>query len=74
MHSHTKHIELDYHSVCERVAAKSLQVSFLSSKDQIANVLMKTLSTNRFLQLRSSLTFTHVPLESQGNVKVTEVC
>lgn len=51
MYSRTKYVELDYHFVHERVAAKSLQVSFISSKDQIANIMTKPLSSARFLQL-----------------------
>lgn len=65
LHAHTKHVELNYHFVHERVAAKTLQVSFISSKDQIAVILTKPLSTTRFLQLQSSLTIAVVPLESQ---------
>lgn len=69
MYSQTKQIELDYHFVWEWIAAKSLQVSFVSSKDQLAYILTKPLSTNRFLQLWSSLTLTFVPLGSRGDVK-----
>lgn len=66
MHSQTKHIELDYHFIHERVAEKPLQVSFVSNKDQLTDILTKPLSTSQFLQLRSSLTLTLVPLELQG--------
>jgi hypothetical protein len=33
-HAQTKHIEVDYHFVRERVAQKLLQIKFISSKDQ----------------------------------------
>ncbi|KAF5475573.1 hypothetical protein F2P56_007367 [Juglans regia] len=69
LHARTKHVELDYHFVRDRVAAKTLTVSFLSSKDQLADILTKPLSTARFQFLRSSLTLHPVPLEAREAVK-----
>ncbi|XP_041009156.1 uncharacterized mitochondrial protein AtMg00810-like [Juglans microcarpa x Juglans regia] len=70
LHSRTKHVELDYHFIRERVAAKALHVAFVSSKDQVADIFTKPLSTTRFTLLRSSLTLAQVPLESRGDNKV----
>lgn len=64
----TKHVESDYHFVRERMAAKTLQVSFVSSKYQIADILTKLLANLQFLQLRSSLTFVRCHL-NRGAVK-----
>lgn len=44
LHSRTKHIEVDFHFVRDRVLAKSLNVSFISSRDHIADSLTKVLS------------------------------
>jgi hypothetical protein len=55
MFDQTKHIEIDYHFVRDRVAAKSLIVKFLSSKDQLADILTKQLVSNQFQQLTSNL-------------------
>lgn len=44
-HAHTKHIEIDYHFVQERVARKVLDIKFVSSKDQLADIFTKPLST-----------------------------
>jgi hypothetical protein len=44
----TKHIELDYYFVRKRVFAKQLDVRFLSSKDQMADVLTKPFVSHRF--------------------------
>jgi hypothetical protein len=41
-HARMKHIEIDLHSVRERVAEGALQVKFISSSDQLANVFTKT--------------------------------
>lgn len=32
-HAHTKHIEVDYHFICDKVAKKELYVLFISFKD-----------------------------------------
>jgi histone deacetylase 1/2 len=37
-HARTKHIEIDFHFMRERVAAKELDVKFISSSDQLADV------------------------------------
>jgi len=42
-HARTKHIEIDYHFVRERVADKKLHIRFISTGDQIADGLTKPL-------------------------------
>ena len=43
-HARTKHIEVDFHFVRERVAEKLLQIKFIPSKDQLADIFTKPLS------------------------------
>ena len=40
-HARTKHIEIDFHFVRERVASGALEVRFISSDDQLAGVFTK---------------------------------
>jgi hypothetical protein len=47
-HARTKHIEIYYHFVRERVFTKQLVVRFISSTSQLADVLTKGLSTPLF--------------------------
>jgi histone deacetylase 1/2 len=42
-HVRTKHIEIDFHFVRERVADNRLDIKFVSSKDQVADGFTKTL-------------------------------
>jgi hypothetical protein len=55
-HAKTKHIEVDFHFVRERVLRKDLVVKFVSTVDQLADIFTKSLSTHRFLDLQNNLT------------------
>ena len=54
-HAQTKHIVVDYHFVHERVLRHDLQVKFISSHDQLADILTKGLASPLFHWLISKL-------------------
>jgi hypothetical protein len=54
-HARTKHVEVDFHFVREKVAQGMLAVQFISTEDQIADVFTKPLPSQRFMLLRSKL-------------------
>ena len=54
-HARTKHIEVDYHFVRERVAQKALDIRFISTNDQLADILTKPLSVQLFVKFRHNL-------------------
>ncbi|XP_019191701.1 PREDICTED: uncharacterized protein LOC109186229 [Ipomoea nil] len=54
-HARTKHVEIDYHFVRDKVVRKELLVKFISTKDQIADVFTKALPGLRFSFLRGEL-------------------
>ena len=56
-HSRTKHIEVDYHFVLERVVRGDLHLHFIYTEDQLADLFTKPLTTQRFHQLTSKLMF-----------------
>jgi hypothetical protein len=62
-HARTKHIEVDYHFVRERVYQKLLQIKFISSKDQLADIFTKPLPLPQFEACRRNLTL----LDSLGS-------
>jgi hypothetical protein len=54
-HARMKHIEIDYHFVRERVADKSLEIRFISNKDQIADGFTKSLPVERLNEFKRNL-------------------
>ncbi|XP_043704477.1 uncharacterized mitochondrial protein AtMg00810-like [Telopea speciosissima] len=54
-HARTKHIEIDFHFVRERVASRNLSVQFISTADQLADIFTKALPTARFQFMRDKL-------------------
>jgi histone deacetylase 1/2 len=54
-HARTKHIEIDYHFVRERVAQKLLHVRLIGTGDQVADGLTKPLTVRKLEELKNNL-------------------
>ena len=54
-HARTKHIEIDFHFVRERVAEKKLEIRFIPSKDQVADGFTKALPYKPFEAFKNNL-------------------
>ncbi len=61
-------MEIDFHFVQDMVAKKTLNVQFISSKDQLADLLTKPISSSHFAQLRTKLNVLPIPLGLRGRV------
>jgi hypothetical protein len=54
-HTRTKHIEVDYHFIRERVAQKLLDIKIISSEDQIADGFTKSLPVRKLVEFHYNL-------------------
>ena len=54
-HARTKHIEIDFHFVRERIAQGLLQVRFVSTGDQVADGFTKALPVKKFEDFKRNL-------------------
>nr|XP_048323011.1 uncharacterized mitochondrial protein AtMg00810-like [Ziziphus jujuba var. spinosa] len=70
-HQRTKHIEIDVHFVCDTVIQKKLEVRYVPSSEQIADVLTKVLPSSQFLLLQSKLNLKASPFCLRGNDKIS---
>jgi hypothetical protein len=60
-HARTKHIEVDYHFIREKVVRRDIVVKFISTTDQLADILTKCLSSPGFHRLRENLLLSFRP-------------
>ena len=74
LHSGTKHVEIDYHFVHEKVSIGSLVVHFTPFESQLANIMTRTLPTQRFLALCSKLTVLPRPMILRGMLELIMYC
>jgi len=69
LHARTKHVEMDYHFVREKVARGHLVTRFVRSKDQLAEIHTKALGKQEFTMFRIKLGVSVPPLTSlRGSV------
>lgn len=73
LHSWTKHVEIDYHFVHEKVSNGSLAVHFTPFESQLVDIMTKALPTQRFLALHSKLMVLPRPVILRGDVRTNNV-
>ena len=54
-HARTKHIEIDFHFVHERVAQNLLDIRFINTGDQVADGFTKPISVSKLREFRFNL-------------------
>ena len=55
LHARTRHIELDLYFIKKKVLQRKVSVQHVPSTDQVADVLMKVISSIRFVNLRENV-------------------
>ena len=68
-HARTKHIEVDFHFVREKVAISALDVRFISSNDQVADGFTKPATRYMLDRLKHNLNLVTVKIEGECKQK-----
>ena len=55
LHSRTKHIEIRHHFIRDHVERGDIELIHIDTKNQIADIFTKPLSTQQYLELRFKL-------------------
>jgi len=61
-HARTKHIEVHYHFIKEKVIAKEIDFIHVSTENQVADIFTKALGTNKLKRFRKMLSVLEVDL------------
>jgi hypothetical protein len=68
-HARTKHIEVQYHFIREKVIAKEIDLIHVSTEDQVVDIFTKALSTDKLKKFRKMLGVLEVDLNLKGSVE-----
>jgi hypothetical protein len=67
-HERTKHIEIDYHIVCDKILEGVIKTLHVQSQHQLANILIKPLPCSIFQNLLSKLNVINLFHSALGGV------
>jgi histone deacetylase 1/2 len=65
-HARTKHVEIDYHFIREKVCNRDGKVQYISTLDQVADIFTKGQSAQRFQVLKHKLMVCSCPMNLKG--------
>nr|GEV93192.1 putative ribonuclease H-like domain-containing protein [Tanacetum cinerariifolium] len=65
-HDRTKHVEVDRHFIKEKLEAGIIELPFVKSSDQLADILTKAVGTDMFYKCLSKLNFGNPTIQLEG--------
>jgi len=68
-HARTKHIEVHYHFIREKVIGKKIDLIHVSTENQVADIFTKALGTDKLKKFRQMLGVLEVDLSLRGSVE-----
>jgi len=68
-HAKTKHIEVHYHFIKEKVLAKEIELIHVSTKYQVVDIFTKALGTDKLRKFRKMFGVLEVDLSLKGSVE-----
>jgi hypothetical protein len=70
-HARTKHIEVHYHFIREKVLAGEIDLIYVSIEDQVADIFTKVLGAEKHRQFRIMLGVMELELNLKGSVEMS---
>ena len=70
-HARTKHIEVHYHYVQEKVLLGLIDLVYVSTEDHVADILKKPLGAEKLRTFRDLLGVQELGLSSRGRVEIS---
>jgi hypothetical protein len=68
-HARTKHIEVHYHFIREKVLAKEINLIHVGTENQVVEILTKALGTDKLKKFRKMLGVLEVDLSLKGSAE-----
>ncbi len=68
-HARTKHIEVHYHFIREKVLTKEIGLIHVNTEDQVVDIFTKALGTDKLKKFRKMLGVLEVHLSLRGSVE-----
>ena len=70
-HARTKHIEVHYHFVRERVLAGDIDLTYVRTDEQVADIFTKALGAEKLRRFRAMLGVQEMALSLRGSVEIS---
>ncbi len=70
-HAQTKHIEVHYHFIREKVLAGEIDLIYVSTEDQVADIFTKVLGAEKHRRFRCMLGVMELELSLRGSVEMS---
>ena len=68
-HARSKHVELNLHFIRDKVLSQEIQIQYISSIDQVADIFTKHLPSSQFITLCTKLSVVPCPMSLRRDVK-----
>ena len=73
LHAKKKHIEVHYHYVCEKVLVGDIDLVYVSTQEQVADIFTKSLGVEKLQSFRSAMGVQDFGLSLRGNVDISSL-
>ncbi len=68
-HVRTKHIEMHYHFIKEKILIREINLIHINTEDQVTNIFTKALGIDKLRKFRKMISVLEVDLNLRGSVE-----